>query len=156
MIENIIEHSIFSRNRFFYLTKNSTAYLMQKMKLTYGARLRLAMEHAGLTQNELAERVGMKQPSVAYLLDQNKNATGSQYTPRFARVMGVSVDWLADEIGEMLPTEFTTSDPKLIAVCKALEPRAEYVKDAAVTAVLSTCELAERAKANGKAGGESA
>jgi transcriptional regulator with XRE-family HTH domain len=61
--------------------------------------------------------------------------------------MDFSFDWLLN--GESKATTYVTSDPKLVAILRALEPQAEYVKDAAASAVLTTCELAERAKANG-------
>lgn len=120
--------------------------------MKYGERLKLARERAGFNQTELAGLVGMKQPSLAYLENPDNNAKTSEFTVKFARVLGVSVDWLDDEIGEMIPTVYSTSDPKLVAIMHALEDRAEYVKDAAVTAVLTNCELAERAKANGTEG----
>ena len=44
---------------------------------------------------------------------------------------------------------YSTSDPKLVSILHALEPRPEYVKDAAVKAILSNCELDDRAKSNG-------
>lgn len=75
------------------------------------------------------------------------------YTNRFAKALGVNADWLADEEGDMMySATYSTNDPKLVAIMHALEPRAEYVKDAAVKAVLTNCELADQAKANGGAG----
>ena len=118
--------------------------------MRYGERLKLARELSGLTQEALADLVGMKQPSIAHL--ENKNATGSEFTPRLARVLRISVDWLADEIGDMIPTTYTSSDPKIIAVAKVMQSQPEYVKDAVVKTALDNCELAERAKANGHAG----
>lgn len=135
-------------NRYSYLTLNRCVYLIDRMKLRFGERLKMAMDHAGINQVELAAKVGIKQPSIAYLLDPQKKATGSQYTPRFARVLGVSVDWLADEIGLMVPIVYSTADPKIIATAKVMESSPEYIKDAAVKAVLASVELAEHAKAN--------
>lgn len=140
-----IEQSMWKCNRYSYLTPNSLVYLIDRMKLRFGERLRMAMAHARINQVDLAEKVGIKQPSVAYLLDPQKKATGSQYTPRFARVLGVSVDWLSDEIGPMIPVVYTTSDPKIIATAKVMESSPEYIKDAAVKAVLASVELADHA-----------
>ena len=113
--------------------------------MNYGERLRLARQRAGLTQAELAQRVGIKQPSLAYLENPAKNASGSDFTVKLAKALGVSVDWLDDEIGEMVPTVYSTSDPKLVTIMQALQPCEEYVKDAAVAAVLTTRDLVERA-----------
>lgn len=142
-----IEPSISEVNRSIYLPGNKQAYKLARM--TYGERLKLARTQAGLTQEALAKLVGMKQPSLAYLENPDSRAKGSEFTVKLARVLGVSIEWLDDEIGEMHPTIYSTSDPKLVSILKALEPQAEYVKDAAASAVLTTCELAERAKANG-------
>lgn len=101
-----------------------------------------------MTQTKLSEISGVSQSLISQL-EKSETATGSEYTNRLARALRISADWLADEIGEMIPNVYSTSDPKLVSILQALEPRAEYVKDAAVKAVLSTCELAEQAKANG-------
>lgn len=47
----------------------------------------------------------------------------------------------------MVPTVYRTSDPKLIAVCRIMEDKAEYVKDAAVKEVTQILELVDQAKA---------
>lgn len=114
--------------------------------MTYGERLVLARIHAGFTQHELAVAVGIKQPSLAHL---EKNGKGSAFTVKFARACGVSADWLDDEIGEMIPTVYSTTNPKIGSALRLMEQSADYVQEAAVTAVLTTCELAARAKANG-------
>lgn len=66
--------------------------------------------------------------------------------------MGINPDWLADEIGEMMPLVYKTTDPKIIAVARAMEPLPEYGKDAAVKDVAEVAELIARAKANGTDG----
>ncbi|MDP3135931.1 MAG: helix-turn-helix transcriptional regulator [Burkholderiaceae bacterium] len=121
---NNIDSSITRVNRSLYLNSNRFTDTFAHMK--YGERLRLAREKAELTQQELAERVGMKQPSLAYLENPAKNAKGSEFTVKLSRVLGVSVDWLDDEIGEMKPKLYSTSDPTLVEILKVLEPRADY------------------------------
>lgn len=102
--------------------------------------MRLARLRAGLTQEALAKLVGMKQPSLAYLENPTKPAAGSEYTVKLARVLGVSVDWLDDEVGEMIPTVYSTTDPTLVEILKVLEPRGKYAKMAAHRAVVRTVE----------------
>ena len=123
-MSNNIDSSMASVNRLLYLNSNRFAYSFGQMK--YGERLKLAREAAKLTQQELAERVGMKQPSLAYLENPAKNAKGSEFTVKLSRALGVSVDWLDDEMGEMTPTLYTTSDPTLVEILKVLEPRGDY------------------------------
>ena len=101
-----------------------------------------------MTQAKLAEISGVSQSLISQL-ERSETATGSEYTTRLARAPGVTPDWLADEIGEMRPASFVTSDSKLIAMCVAMQDSPEYVKDAAVKAVLTTRELADAVRANG-------
>lgn len=117
--------------------------------MDYGERLKLARKHARMTQEALAEAAELKQPSISYLENTTNGCTGSEFTARFARILGVSVDWLADEIGEMLPDYYQTTDPKIIAVARVMEPMPEYGKDAAVKDVAEVAELIAQAKANG-------
>lgn len=68
---------------------------------TYAERLAWAMKAHGLDpttdQSELARMVGhgCKPQNIQHLLDQNKNAKSSKYTPRIAEVLGCDVNWLA-------------------------------------------------------------
>lgn len=117
--------------------------------MRYGERLKQA--RGAMTQAMLAELSGVSQSLISQL-ENSETATGSEYTPRLARALKINVDWLADEIGEMVPTTYSTNDPKLVAMLKVMEPQADYVKEAAITAVLTTCELAARAKSNGTNG----
>lgn len=117
--------------------------------MDYGDRLKLARKHAKLTQEALAEKSDVKQPSISYLENSRNECTGSEFTARFARVCGVSVDWLSDEIGEMVPSIYQTTDPKIIAVARVMEPMPEYAKDAAVKDVAEVAELIARAAHGG-------
>lgn len=104
-----------------------------------------------MTQPELAERARVSQSLISQL-ENSETATGSEYTNRLARAMGVSADWLSDEIGEMIPVIYTTTDPKIIAVAKVMEPMPEYGKDAAVKDVTEVAQLIDHAKNNGTDG----
>jgi transcriptional regulator with XRE-family HTH domain len=120
--------------------------------MKYGERLKLARERSDLTQEALAEIVGMKQPSLAYLENPDKNASGSEFTVRLAKALGVSVEWLDDEIGEMIPKVYSTTNPVIGEAMAVMEKSPDYVQKAAAEQVFSTCELAKRAKANGTDG----
>lgn len=115
--------------------------------MRYGERLRAARTSKDWTQAQLAE-VSKVSQSLISQLERSETATGSEYTVRLARALEVSPDWLADEEGPMRPTTYAITDPKLIAICVAMQDSAEYVKDAAVKAVLTTRELAEQARAD--------
>lgn len=66
----------------------------------FGARLLLARKHAGLTQTALAKAVSMSQGAYA---EAEKVGQGSAYTAQIARACGVSAEWLATGMGEMVP-----------------------------------------------------
>lgn len=142
-----IDKSIVPVNRYFNLSAHKRAYIFQDMN--YGERLKQARDYAKLSQIELANRVGIKQPSLSYLENPNSNATGSEHTVRFARICGVSVDWLADEVGDMLPDEYHTTDPKIIAALKIMEPLSEYGKEVAVKSINEIAQLIAHIKDGG-------
>lgn len=70
---------------------------------TLGQRLRQAREQAGLSQSELARRVGIKQPTVSDL-EQDKSKD-SRYTVQLAKATGANATWLATGRGEMATRE---------------------------------------------------
>lgn len=117
--------------------------------MDYWERLRAARKRSGLTQAQLAEKCQVSQPSIAYLENPANKATGSEFTTRFARALDVSVDWLADEIGDMRPITYTVTDPKIIAVAKVMQDLPEYGKDAAVKDIAKVAELIEQTKHGG-------
>lgn len=119
--------------------------------MRYGERLRTARKARELTQPALAELSGVSQSLISQL-ENSLTATGSEYTNRLARALGISPDWLADEIGEMIPRLYQTTDPKIIAVARCMEPMPEYGKGAAVKDVAEVAQLIAQAKANGTHG----
>lgn len=109
--------------------------------MKYGERLKLARERAKLSQQALADLVGMKQPSLSHLENPEKEADGSEFTVKIARVLGVSVDWLDDEIGEMLASEEEELDPRIEHVMKVMQSLPPYAVDAGVREIDSLAEL---------------
>lgn len=63
-------------------------------------RMKIARQHAGLTQKALAQKVGVEQPVISQL-ETGKNLQ-SVHLPKIAHVCGVSAIWLSEEIGEMV------------------------------------------------------
>ena len=100
-----------------------------------------------MTQAALQELSGVSQSLISQL-ETSETATGSEYTNRLARALGISSDWLADEIGEMIPAYFQTTDPKIIAACRLMEPLPEYAKDMAVKELAQVTELIANVRAN--------
>jgi len=123
--------------------------------MKFGERLKLARKRKGITQAALAELAGMAQPTIHHLENPDKDASGSEFTPRLARILGVSVDWLADEIGEMMPqaTGYKEMDPRIAHVVKVMESLPPYAVDAGVREIDSLAELVNHLpKPNGSTG----
>lgn len=117
--------------------------------MRYGERLRLA--RGELTQGEVSNRSGVSQSLISQL-ENSTTATGSEYTPRLARALNVSVDWLADEIGEMRPISYTITDPRIAAIARMLEEeRADYLVDKIQKDLAADIELMRAATARAKA-----
>jgi transcriptional regulator with XRE-family HTH domain len=96
------------------------------MQTTYASRLRQARSHAGLSQAELARRLGLKPQAVQYLEADDNNARGSRNTPRIARECGVDPIWLESGTGVMLPrtgaessSRMAAASPKALAIAIA-------------------------------------
>lgn len=78
-----------------------------------GARIAGRMKLLGLSQAELARRVGIKQPSINHLI--KKGAQGSKHLHRIARVLETTPAYLTGEIDDPdteEPTESLTSDER--------------------------------------------
>lgn len=111
--------------------------------MSIGARLRQLREANNLSGDEFGELMGVTKGMVSQWESDQGNPPTTERLLMLHKHIKFSLDWLLLD-----QTVYTTSDPKLIAVCRAMEPQAEYVKDAAASAVLTTCELAARAKAS--------
>ena len=70
------------------------------MKYTLGQRLKKAREHAGISQSELADAVGIRQSAISRIERDEALTTG--FASRLAKACGVRTDWLSEEDGEML------------------------------------------------------
>ena len=69
------------------------------MSTTLGERVRLARERNSITQTECAVGVGVTQAAIAALEKRKSQSCG--YTSELAKVLKVSVDWLATGRGDM-------------------------------------------------------
>lgn len=124
------------------LDRFSTA-LLYAHSMSIGARLRELRNSMELNQEQFGEICGVTKGMVSqWELD--------IVTPPTDRLMEIhkkhpfSFDWLLN--GE---TVYSTTNRKIGSALMAMEQSADYVQEAAVQAVLTTCELAQRAKANG-------
>lgn len=113
--------------------------------MRYGERLRLARKTAmgeKISQAKLAELARVEQSLISQL-ETSPTATGSQYTNRLAKALGISADWLADEEGEMIPGKAGQQylDPRIEHVCQVMQSLPPYAVDAGVREIDSLAEL---------------
>ena len=76
-----------------------------------GQRIKDLLEERGMSQAELARRVGIKQPSINHLI--HKGAGGSAHLHKIARVLGTSPEYLSGETDDptgTLPAEEATDN----------------------------------------------
>ncbi len=115
--------------------------------MSIGAKLIQLRKSKGWNQDQMGEAMGGVTKG---MISQWENDHGRPPTDKLLLLrqpIEFSFDWLLSD-----ESVYTTTDPKLVSILHALEPQAEYVKDAAVSAVLTACELASRAKNNGTDG----
>lgn len=121
--------------------------MIQTMK--YGERLKTARKHAGLSQAELAEIVGVSQPGISQL--EGSNTSGSEFTVQFAKACNVRAEWLALEDGPMI-SEY--GDHRIAHVVKVMEALPELFRDEAMREVDSLAQLAGKVTAKKVSNGQ--
>lgn len=92
------------------------------MKTTYAERLRKAIAFARTDYSKLARRINVTPQAIQYLADPKNEAQGSEHTAAIARECRVNVNWLANGIGEMAPSE----EERLIAAFRECDAEARH------------------------------
>jgi transcriptional regulator with XRE-family HTH domain len=108
----------------------------------FAVRMRAARTHSGLSQQDAAKRIGIKQGSLSEL---EKTATKSAHTAKAASVYKVSARWLQDGTGSMLATPHAFSERAAF-----IAARLDEISDQA--AFDHACVLCEAFAALAKAG----
>lgn len=104
--------------------------------MKYGERLKLARDHAGLSQSDLALRAGVgTQENVSKL--ERGDATGSEFSVHYAVACGVRPEWLAMEDGEMT----VASEPQRAAGIAIMQKLPTYALASAVKTLTAFAEL---------------
>lgn len=97
------------------LKKKQGQKATKKPLTAFNLRLKVAREHAGLTQTELADRVKViKQGGIDKL--ENRPARGSSYTVQIAHACNVSPRWLATGDEPMVRVEDVPEDAQAVGV----------------------------------------
>lgn len=115
--------------------------------MKYGQRLRIARQHAGLTQKELVEKTGniCSQENISKL--ERADATGSEYTAQFAHACGVRAMWLASGSGPMLDAPYNEAilaalgNAKIMKAVALMESLPDYAVDITIQSLAGTQKL---------------
>jgi transcriptional regulator with XRE-family HTH domain len=96
-------------------------------KTEYGTRVRDARRIAGLSQGELAEKIGFRQSAIGNIEAGRNGFSGSVI--KIANALGVSVNWLATGEGQMQPPA-GSHDAMRAAPSERLQDRVKEAMDA--------------------------
>jgi transcriptional regulator with XRE-family HTH domain len=115
------------------------------VETTYAKRLKRARANAGLSQSELARRIGSKHSGqlIQYLEADENNAQGSKHTARIAQELGVDPVWLATGAGEMAPSagvrepaaRYDVRPPNLAKAIRAMRPELQRALGVLISAL---------------------
>lgn len=73
----------------------------QDLRVRIGLRLKLAREHAGLTQGQAAKILGMHRPSISEI-EAGRRKVSAEELNLFAQTYGVEIQWLTLQEGDTL------------------------------------------------------
>jgi transcriptional regulator with XRE-family HTH domain len=120
--------------------------------MSFSDRVKAARTFAGLAQDQLADKAGMKQSSVWYMENGKGEEQRSKYTAGVARACGVNASWLADGIGDMLPDYYHVTDPRIAEALRIMESLPDYAVTEAVKSITGIANLVDHSKPNGTSG----
>lgn len=78
-----------------------------KTQNSFASRLRLALDHSGMTQTTLAGLIGVSQGTISALVTGKSKESGIARCGKIAQILGVSADWLRYGEGEMTSFNFS-------------------------------------------------
>lgn len=81
--------------------------------MTLGARVKSLRSLRGLSQNQLAKRVGVKQASLSRLEAGISNTIRGDNAVRLAQALGVSLDYLMGDREQSTAVDFIGRDPEV-------------------------------------------
>lgn len=94
---------------------------------TIGARIREAREKLGLTQQQLAERLGVDQSTVSGWERDDKRRPGRDLMPIVAKALGRTVDWLEGREAAGLADRARSWDAPAVKPEPAADPLDEHL-----------------------------
>ncbi|MEK2484101.1 helix-turn-helix domain-containing protein [Providencia stuartii] len=83
----------------------------ERHQKSFAARLCVALTYSGMTQAELAARIGVSQSTISQMV--NGKVSGVCRTSVMAKALGIERNWLAFGEGEMLPAKNLTQNDKV-------------------------------------------
>lgn len=108
----------------FNVNRHSDSLSRENIGMTIGQRIREVRLEIPMTQIELADKVGIKQPTLSEL--ENGDSAGSKYLPAIAAALGVNAYWLQTGRGIKYPIQ--TISPKELQLVMAYREATEEGK----------------------------
>lgn len=87
----------------FFVNRNSDLDIGENVGMNIGQRIREARKAAGMTQGQLASKVGLKQNSISEL--EKGDSASTTHMAKFAQALRVSALWLETGAGRRAVTE---------------------------------------------------
>jgi transcriptional regulator with XRE-family HTH domain len=114
--------------------------------LTFAARLKLARKNAGLSQSQLAEKVGIGQSSISHI--ESGKSIGSTFTARIAEACGVSPEWLEGNCKPVVDRRPKSYDLDKFTIRLPDGMRDRLIKAAHCNSQSATAEIVARLRAS--------
>jgi transcriptional regulator with XRE-family HTH domain len=117
--------------------------LVFNSSMKFSERLKLARKHADLSQEELADAIGVTQGLISKI--ERGDQEESAYVVKMARICGVRPEWLDDGSGEMTDGLYVESE-KIKKAVLLMQELPEYALDEAIKGLDSVSKLSKMAK----------
>ncbi|MDP3322662.1 MAG: helix-turn-helix transcriptional regulator [Hydrogenophaga sp.] len=135
-------------NHSYIDVNNSSCFTQNKFDcisivMTFGERLKIARQHAMLSQVALADKVQISQANISKL--EIGEANGSEYTVQFAMACSVRPEWLATGQGEMTDGLYV-EDVRIKKAVLLMQELPDYALDEAIKGLDSVSKLSKMAR----------
>lgn len=101
-----------------------------------GKRLMAARKHAGLTQNEIAIKLGLSNPQTYGHYERGRTALPPRLNKKIQEITGVNLDWLLHGTGQMLGPAYSQEEMELVGKINQLEEKEKELVESFVHTIL--------------------
>jgi transcriptional regulator with XRE-family HTH domain len=124
------------RGSYPVVNRNSDLNIGDNYAMNVGERVRQARKEKGMTQGDLASKVGIRQPTLSELEKGESNSTA--HIAKLAAALGVSALWLETGRGQKFPAAAANSEQDELAKVALLVRQYYEATDSGRELILST------------------